>query len=133
MKRLTLCLAMLLPISVAPSGCSWIFVKPLPPDYRPGDPVDCTTSQVAHGFDALFAMSSVGVAAFEAGQDGFKSIGAPVFVAFVAGSLWLSSAIYGYRKTSACLKAKQEDDQPRGLSAQPATSVTPAAPQADPY
>ena len=134
MKPLALCLAMLLSLSGALSGCSWLFVQPLPPQYRPGDRPDCTTGQTLPAIDAAFALSNAGLAVFEAEQRGLKSIGAPFFVVFVAGSLWLSSAIYGYNKTAACVKAKQDDDPAPGLGAlPPVPPTTPAARQNDPY
>jgi hypothetical protein len=114
MKRLAVSLAiflsMLLPTSGALSGCSWIFVKPLPPHYRPGDRTDCTINQTAPTLDILVGLGNLWFGAYLLEQDKFKGIGATVFVDFVAASVWISSAIYGSRATSACAEARADDD-----------------------
>ena len=41
------------------AGCSWLFVKPLPPNYDLGDNVDCTSDATAPVVDTLFALADV--------------------------------------------------------------------------
>jgi hypothetical protein len=126
MKRLAFCLAILLPLSSSLSGCSWIFVQPLPPRYERGDRTDCTTNRAAPVIDTILTLTNVGSAVYEAGQDNVANKGAAVTAGLLVGALWFSSAIYGYSKTSECEDA-MADDEPRGYS-RPRTHLRPVPP-----
>jgi len=110
MKRMALCLAMLLPISASLSGCSWIFVQPLPPTYARRGRVDCTTNRAAPVVDTILTLTNVGSAIYVAGQDNVTNKGSSVTLGLLVGAMWLSSAIYGYTKTSECEDALAEDE-----------------------
>lgn len=124
-------------------GCSWIFVKPLPADYRRGDWVDCTTSAAAPIVDTALGASNIGGVLYIAGTVGDKAtpaLNAMVTTALLLTIVDITSAIYGYRATAACREAQAEDGRPIGhwiprrrspLSATPAvpavaSPVTPA-------
>ncbi len=115
MKRLAFCLAMLLPISSSLSGCSWIFVQPLPPSYERRGRTDCTTNRAAPVIDTILTLTNVGSAVYVASQDNVTNKGTSVTLGLLVGALWFSSAIYGYSKTSECEDALA-DDEPRGYS-----------------
>src|SRR3954471_8739765 len=95
MKRLALCLAMLLPISSSLSGCSWIFVQPLPPRHESGDRTACTTNRAAPVIDTILTLTHVTSAIYVAGQDNVTNKGPAVTAGLLVGAMWLSSAIYG--------------------------------------
>jgi hypothetical protein len=40
-------------------GCSFIFVRPLPPGCRSGDALDCTANQTAPLIDTLVSISEI--------------------------------------------------------------------------
>lgn len=110
MKRLGLLLAFILPTTGSLSGCSWLFVKPLPDRYERGDFADCTTNVAAPVIDTLFTATNVASAVYVAGQDNVTNKGTAVTAGLLVGALWLSSAIYGYSHTSECRDAKEEGD-----------------------
>jgi hypothetical protein len=110
MKRLALCLAMLLPISSSLSGCSWIFVQPLPPRYERGGRTDCTTNRAAPVIDTILTLTNVGSAVYVAGQDNVTNKGPSVTAGLLVGAMWFASAIYGYSKTSECEDALADDE-----------------------
>jgi hypothetical protein len=110
MRRPAVRLALLLTISGSWSGCSWLFVKPLPDRYERGDSADCTDSVTAPVIDTLFTLTNVGSAVYVAGQDNVTNKGAAVTAGLAVGALWLSSAIYGYSHTSECREAKDDTE-----------------------
>jgi hypothetical protein len=112
MKRLALCLAMLLPISSTLSGCSWIFVQPIAPRYERSERLDCTTNRAAPVIDTILTVTNLASAAYVAGQDNVTNKGTSVTLGLLVGAMWLSSAIYGYSKTSECEDALAEDEAP---------------------
>ena len=105
----SLALVVLLAAGWSLSGCSWIFVQPLPVD-DPGDYAHCTTTRIAPVFDTIFTVTNLASAVYVAGEDNAKNKGVAVTAGVAAGGLWLASAIYGYTKTSACIAAKEEGD-----------------------
>jgi hypothetical protein len=113
MKRLLLSLAMLLPISSALSGCSWIFVQPIAPRYERSERLDCTTNRAAPVIDTILTVTNLASAAYVAGQDNVTNKGTAVTLGLLVGAMWFSSAIYGYSKTSECEDALAEDEAPR--------------------
>ena len=118
MKRPALPLALLVAIVGAGSGCSWVFVQPLRDryEYERGDFPVCTSSQLAPIVDTLFTLTNVGSAIYVAGEDNVTNKGTAVTAGLLVGAVWLSSAIYGYSKTSDCREAKEEADyRPRRL------------------
>ena len=112
MPRLAFCLAMLLPVSPALSGRSWIFVQPLPPPYEHGDRTACTTDRTAPVVDTILTLTHVGSLVYVAGKDNVANKGPVVMLDLLAGAAWFSSAIYGYSKTGECEAALEEDEQP---------------------
>jgi hypothetical protein len=110
MKRPALLLAFILLATGLVSGCSWIFVQPLPARYERGDSTDCTSNVAAPVIDTLFTLTNVGSSIYVAGQDNVTNQGAAVTAGLVVGVVWLSSAIYGYGHTSECRDAKEEAD-----------------------
>jgi hypothetical protein len=111
MKRMALYLVMLLPIGSSLSGCSWIFVQPLPPRHESGDPNACTTNRAAPVIDTILTLTNVTSAVYVAGQENVTNKGPAVTAGLLVGAMWLSSAIYGYSKTSEC-EAALADDEP---------------------
>jgi hypothetical protein len=128
MKRLMLLLALALPASGSLSGCSWIFVKPLPDGYRPGDDAHCTTSRTAPVVDTILATTNLVSAAYVASEDKVTNKGTAVALSLAAGGLWFGSAIYGYLHTSDCEAAKADEDGTPHHSRRP-LAVTPAFPR----
>jgi hypothetical protein len=110
MKRPVLCLAMLLSLSASLSGCSWIFVQPLPLRYERGDRTDCTTNRAAPVLDTIFTLTNLASAVYVAGKDNIANKGPAVTLGLLVGALWFSSAIYGYSKTSECEAALADDE-----------------------
>jgi hypothetical protein len=84
------------------SGCSWLFVQPLPPNYERGDDSNCTTSRVAPVIDTIFTATNLASAIYVSGQNNVANKGSAAALGTSVAILWLSSAIYGYRSTSAC-------------------------------
>jgi hypothetical protein len=127
MKRLGLLLALILPGAGSSSGCSWLFVQPLPDRYERGDFSNCTTSVAAPVIDTLFTLTNVGSSIYVAGQDNVTNKGAAVTAGLLVGALWLSSAIYGYSHTSDCRAAKEEADDRPSPHARPRAPPPPGA------
>ncbi|HEX3904152.1 MAG TPA: hypothetical protein VH853_15035 [Polyangia bacterium] len=103
---------MLLPISGSLSGCSWLFVQPLPPLYERADRTNCTTDRTAPVVDTILTLTNVGSSVYVAGENNAANKGAAVMLGLLDGAMWFSSAIYGYTKTSECEAALEEDEQP---------------------
>jgi hypothetical protein len=112
MRRLALALAILLPATGPLAGCSWLFVQPLSERHQPGDFPDCTDNPIAPVVDTVLTLSNLGSAAYVATEDNVKNKAAAVTVGVLVGAVWLSSAIYGYSKTSACAAAKKDAEGP---------------------
>jgi hypothetical protein len=149
--------ASLIALSVATvmgtGGCSWIFVKPLPPNYDIGSPVDCTADATAPVVDTLFALSNAaGFVYWASKSNSQNSDGINVLItADVLGFLlWGASAIYGYDHASSCSAARRDArlSYPHHLGVQhrpylptepvgppppaPPSAATPAGPQPAP-
>jgi hypothetical protein len=123
MRRLALCVTFLIPMS-----CSWLFVQPLPDRYERGDVASCTSNAAAPVIDTLFTLTNVGSAVYVAGQDNVANKGAAVTAGLLVGTLWLSSAIYGYSHTAECRDAMEEaDDRPTHHLARPRAAPPPPA------
>ena len=110
MRRLALLMAMLLPMSGSLSGCSWIFVQPLPPRYERADSIACTTNRAAPVVDTILTVTNVTSAVYVAGENNVANKGAAVSLGLLVGAMWFSSAIYGYTKTSECEAALEDDE-----------------------
>jgi hypothetical protein len=127
MKRLGLLLVFVVSTIGSSSGCSWIFVTPLPDKHVPGDYANCTTNAAFPVIDTAFAVSNIGFAIYEAGQNNVPNKGAVVTSNALSATLWISSALYGYMKTSDCRDAEDAYyDRPRRL-------LRPSAPPARYY
>jgi hypothetical protein len=129
---------------VASPGCSLVFTKGPEPEVHP--PPECTTSVAAPVADTVFATASVvllglGVAAFADSTSSCKGefcgigsgagevvgVGA-ILVGALSGILFTTSAVVGYKRTSACRDSMAPDASPLSGSVVPATSLLPAAP-----
>jgi hypothetical protein len=130
-KRLALILPFLLATTGSLSGCSWIFVKPLPPNYQRGDRVDCTTSVAAPVADTLLALSNVAGVLFIAGTSGGQSnstTNALVTSALVWTGIYIGSAVHGYRATGACRDVLADDADEAPLYPHPRVHARPLPP-----
>ena len=113
-----------------------IFVKPLPPDYRPGRETDCTTSVAAPVADTLLAASNVAGVLYIAGTTGDKATPAQnalVTTALVWTIVYITSAIHGNRATATCREAVEPGGrrtQRPFLPRQPVPAGEPAEPRA---
>jgi hypothetical protein len=131
-RRLPLIGVLSLLVLLQPAGCSWLFVQPLPSNYEPGRSVpDCTTNRAAPVFDTIFTGTNIASAVYVAGENNVTNKGTAVTLGLLVASVWLSSAIYGYSKTSACEDAKAEDaPAPRYRPVYHLRAVPPAPPPA---
>lgn len=99
------------------SGCSFVFVEPVPSYHRnlpPQEPVECTSARAAPMLDTIVAAVSLTAAAAAAAADDEEyedesvnrreNVTANLLVAAVA----TSSAIYGYVTVKECRDAKAE-------------------------
>ena len=92
-------------------GCSFIFVKPLPPDYRSGDALDCTANQTAPLIDTLFSISEIVGIAYVASKSNDQNkdrVDILIPGQLLGLVIWGSSAMYGYRRTNACSDARND-------------------------
>jgi hypothetical protein len=103
-------------------GCSWIFVDRLPENHGSRREYNCTTSSAAPVVDTILTATNLGSSLYVAGQDNVKNREAAVTLGLTVAVVWASSAVYGYRATSECREAKEEDGTPN-LSYQPAQSA----------
>jgi hypothetical protein len=92
-------------------GCSYLFVQPAPPGPPRSASVNSTTNRAAPVIDTIFTATNLASAAYVAGQDDATNKGQAVTLGLAVAGLWLSSAIYGYAKTSECEDVLAEDDQ----------------------
>lgn len=134
MKRAGLLLAFILPSAGSWSGCSWLFVEPVSQGHIAGDYANCTENPAAPIIDTLFAVSDGAGGIVLYGRHNTGTTGAAI-AAGVATGLWLSSAIYGYSKTSECRDANAEAEAgeerraPRGILRTPPAPQPPVYPQ----
>jgi hypothetical protein len=91
------------------SGCSWIFVQPLPAEhgYRDGYQ-SCTTSRVAPAFDTIFTLTNLASALYVASENNVSNKGEAVTLGVSVAVIWALSAGYGFSHTAEC-EAAQED------------------------
>jgi hypothetical protein len=104
-------IALLIAAATGLGGCSWIFVKPLPPDYESGDAVDCTTDRTAPVIDTLFSISEIAGIAYVSSKSNDQNknqVNSLVTGQLIGLIMWGSSAIYGYRRTNACIDARSD-------------------------
>jgi hypothetical protein len=100
------------------SGCSWLFVQPLPESYDRRDYPVCTSSRTGPVLDTLFALTNTASAIYVAGENNVTNKNAAVTLGLGVAALWTASAVYGYSHTSECDAAKE--DRGRGYYAPPA-------------
>jgi hypothetical protein len=94
------------------TGCSWIFVQPLPEDHRYRDEYQpCTSSVVAPVFDTLFTLTNLGSALYVASEDNVTNKGTAVTLGVGVAILWAASAAYGYSHTAECQEAHEFDER----------------------
>jgi hypothetical protein len=86
-------------------GCSWIFTKPLPDNWRNYDQLDCSTNPVPPLIDGFLFLSNAGTTVYVAAFENTNEKVPAVAVGALAATLWLSSAIYGFSRTNACHEA----------------------------
>lgn len=134
-NRIIFALAVLATATLGSAGCSWLFVKPLPPDYQAGDRVDCTTSPAAPIADTLLAASNIAGVLYITGTAGNKPT--PTQNALVTSALvWtivdITSAVHGYRATAACRAALDDDERPRRRLVPLPHPLAPPSPRAVP-
>jgi hypothetical protein len=99
-------------------SCSLFFVDRLPEDHHSRREYNCTTSRTAPVVDTILAATNVASAIYVAGQDNIKNKESAVMLGLSVAAVWASSAVYGYRATSECREAKEDDGMP-DLSYQP--------------
>jgi hypothetical protein len=124
---------------VAGPGCSLVFTHAPQPEVHP--PPECTTSVAAPVVDTVLATAGVtflglgvGVVASsctgqycELGRDGGW---AAVIVGAVTGALFITSAVVGYQRTSACRASLEPSGLPRPPGSVPAASLLWPLPEA---
>jgi hypothetical protein len=98
--------------SMSPLGCSLLFVRPLQSDYGTRDTARCTTDRLAPIVDTIFTATNLASVVYVAGENNVTNKGTAITLGVVDATLWLSSAIYGYSKTSECLEAQEETETP---------------------
>jgi hypothetical protein len=92
------------------SGCSWIFVQPLPPDHG-YDYQPCTSSRVAPVVDTIFTLTNLASALYVASENNVTNKGTAVTLGLGVGLLWALSAGYGYSHTAECEEAHELDER----------------------
>jgi hypothetical protein len=90
--------------SLAPPGCSLVFIQPLPPHHADLPSFDCSTNRAPPVLDTLFAATSL-VSALTVPNKSDNQW--RVFLGLPVGAIWAVSAAYGYKKTSQCETAKE--------------------------
>jgi hypothetical protein len=95
-------------------GCSYLSVQAIPAAFDRRSAIHCTTNRAAPVIDTLFTATNLASTVYVATQDQGPHTGAAVGLGLAAAGLWMSSAIYGYQKTSECeaLLAERDDDEP---------------------
>lgn len=99
-------------LSVAGSGCSFLFVNGPPPDHKTSTFFDCTSSNTIPFVDVAFAAGSVleavegGTGVQSQGYDTTTTSRTGEAVTFgVTAAVLAASAAYGFNKTSQCREA----------------------------
>jgi hypothetical protein len=132
-------------ILITSPACSLIFTKGPQPETKPAP--ECTTSVAAPVADTVLATASVvllglGVAAIADATapckgEAFCGIGSgageavgigAILVGALSGTLFTTSAVFGYQRTSACRASLEPNALPPSAPAIPATSLLPTAP-----
>jgi len=118
------------------SGCSFLAVKPPPEHPAFLERVDCTTSYSAPTFDTLLGIVQLVVSVSVVGSSPGSERDALARFDTLFAAAQLGTAIWGFRKVSACndLMRSQALFRPRGPSAMPplVQPVTPAPAKAAP-
>jgi hypothetical protein len=119
------------------TGCSFLFVQPLEPTTSRYERLDCTTNRTAPVIDTILTATNLGSAIYVAGQDNVTNKGTAVTAGVTVALLWMSSAIYGYTKTSECEDAVEAQDRPyyappRLLRPRPPSMLAPPRPPPPP-
>lgn len=101
MKRIALLLTLL-------SGCSWVFVSPVPVSYDDRTPPECDTGMAPVVLDILAtAFDAASIAALNLGDVSQGDRIAGIIGASASGIAFLLSAITGVRWTDECRRARQ--------------------------
>src|SRR5450631_553119 len=87
------------------AGCSWTFTQPLRDNRPPFDYPVCSTNPVPPVIDSAVFVLNAGTTIYTVAQDNVSQKALRVSVGAAAATLWLLSAVYGYRKTSECTAA----------------------------
>jgi hypothetical protein len=87
-------------------GCSFIFVRRPPADYKLLPSFECTSSKAAPTVDTVFAVTSaLGLSSF---NDPSQRNWTTAAVAGAWTALFIGAAFYGYETTASCRAAKVE-------------------------
>jgi hypothetical protein len=92
------------------SGCSWIFVQPLPPEDHSYGYQPCTSSRLPPVIDTIFALTNVASAFYVGTRDNVANKGVSVTFGIGVATLWTVSAVYGYSHTAECEEAHEVDE-----------------------
>ncbi|HVV53134.1 MAG TPA: hypothetical protein VHO06_25985 [Polyangia bacterium] len=100
-------------LSATSGGCSFLFVHGPPPEHRTSSFFDCTSGNVLPILDAVVGgaavVDAIGVASDAAAFSSSPSARRADLVTYgAAAALFVTSAAYGFKKTSACREAKVE-------------------------
>jgi hypothetical protein len=142
MKRARLHAAMAICLAVSMymggTGCSFMFAKKAPPQYKTMAAFDCTEGRTLPVLDVIVAsLQAIRVAtaagAPDAAYEGAAlSRGADIGLGVALGTLGIASAAYGFRVTNECRRAKDETRSPAtgqeqiGWMPQPQPAVAPS-------
>ncbi len=86
-------------------------MKPLSPNYQSGDDLDCTVDPTPPAIDTIFvALHVAGVAylASKSNEQNKDQVNSLIATNLGGLIMWGSSAIYGYRRISACSDARND-------------------------
>ena len=98
-------------VAAGTGGCSWIFVKPLPPNYEVGDNIDCTDSSTAPIIDTIFALSNIvgmAILASKSNAQNKDQVDSLIAGQVIGFGMWGGSAFHGYRSAIECSDARRD-------------------------
>lgn len=86
-------------------GCSWLFSQPPPADYGRDRHAGCSTNPVPPVLDTLFTVTNLTSALIVATDNEAQNKGAAVGLGLSLATLWMVSAVYGYKSINECEQA----------------------------